>query len=66
MRRRWASSCQRGNDGRLLASEDHRRQSPQRDLGLTEADIPDDEPVHGVARCKVGKHLIGGAGLIGC
>jgi hypothetical protein len=52
------------HDGRLLACEERCCDRPQRHLSLAEADIPDDEPVHGTTRGKIGKRLIDSASLI--
>jgi hypothetical protein len=43
----------RRRDRHLLAGQRHCGRRPQRDLGLAEADVTADHPVHGVARRKI-------------
>ncbi len=55
-----------GHQHRDLLAGLHRDEGgAQRDLGLAEADIAADDPVHGLVGFQVGDHLFDGGGLIG-
>ena len=54
----------RHHDGDLLAGEHREQACPQGDLGLAEADIAADQPVHGAAAGEIVEHGIDAGGLV--
>jgi hypothetical protein len=54
-----------GEEHGLPAREDGGGEGPDRDLGLAEAHVADDEAVHGRLARQVGEDLGDGAGLVG-
>ena len=54
----------RADDGHLLAAHGHDEGGAQRHLGLAEADVAADQPVHRLARGQVLEHVVDGAQLV--
>ena len=48
----------------LPAAADRREGRAQRDLGLAEADVAADQPVHGFRAGEIGQHVVDGARLV--
>ena len=56
--------CRRTDDRDLLPRQRSDERGAQRDLGLAEADIADDQPVHRLARRQIDHHVVDRAVLI--
>ena len=59
-----ASSVVGHDDGHLLAGHGHDEGGAQRHLGLAEADVAADQPVHRRARAEVVQHVVDGVQLV--
>ena len=55
----------RHQHGDLLAGRHRDERGAQRHLGLAEADVAADDPVHGLVGLEVAQHLFDGGGLVG-
>ncbi len=61
----WRASSVVGcEDRHLLAGHGGDERGPERHLGLAEADIAADQPVHGLARAQIVQHGVDGAELV--